>query len=101
MQQNLCMVLKFELWADFYLQSVYRIYKHFCSWNSATWKVKIEDTNVKRAQQYEYLVRFLTNDGKCDSEIRRYIGIDKAGFQKLSRALSKSKISLEKKEKEY
>lgn len=37
----------------------------------------------------------MTNDGKCDKEIRSHIGIAKGVFQKLSRVLRHVNISLE------
>lgn len=61
-----------------------------------TCKLVIENTKIKQVQ-FKYLKMFLTEDGKCNTQIQRCIGITKDVFQKLSQILRNRKISLETK----
>ena len=45
-------------------------------------KLKIGDIKFKQVKKFSYLGSMLTEDGKCDTEIQRRIGIAKDAFQK-------------------
>ena len=51
------------------------------------------DTKIKQVQKFKYLGSVLTEDGKCDAEIKRRIGLAKDAFQKLSKVLRDRKVS--------
>ena len=57
-------------------------------------RLKIEDTEIKQVKSFNYLGSLITDDGKCDSEIKRRIGMSKQAFQKLKRVLKDRKMSL-------
>lgn len=49
---------------------------------------------IKQVQKVKYLGSILTEDMKCDTEIRKHIGITKDVLQKLCQVIRKKKISL-------
>lgn len=54
----------------------------------------VGNTRIKQTRQFKYLGSVLTKDGKCDTEIRKLIGMAKVAFQKLDRVLRDRRISL-------
>lgn len=50
------------------------------------------DVNIKRVQRRKYLGNILTEEGKCDTEIRTTIELPKETFQMVSKALRKKSV---------
>lgn len=46
--------------------------------------------------KFKYLGSGITNNGKCDTDIRRYIGIAKDGFRKLNKETGEFREKLRK-----
>ena len=61
--------------------------------------IRIEQDLVKKADQFSYLGSVLTADDRCDTEIKRRIGIAKSAYGKLSNMLTSSRISIETKKR--
>lgn len=59
--------------------------------NHPSFKFRIGDAEMKQIQEYQYLENVLTEDGKCHTEIRRFIGISKNALQKFNRVLRNRK----------
>ena len=62
-------------------------------------RLKIGEFEIKQVGKYNYLGSIITEDGTCDTEIRRRIGIAKEAFQKLSDILCDRKLSMETKKR--
>ena len=62
-------------------------------------ELKIGDIKIKQVKKFSYLGSMLTEDGKCDTEIQRRIGIAKDAFQKLSRVLTNRKMTIKTKKR--
>ena len=62
-------------------------------------EVKVGDIDIEQVTKFNYLGSFLTEDGKCDMEIRRRIGIAKNTFMKLGKILRNGKISMHTKKR--
>jgi len=50
---------------------------------------------IKQAKQFSHLGSILTSDGRCDTEIKRKIGMAKKAFKDLANVLTYKKIKLE------
>ena len=50
---------------------------------------------IKQVEQFNYLGSMLTSDGRCETEIKRRIGIAKKSFKDLSNILANRKISFD------
>ena len=61
-------------------------------------QAKVGEIDIEQVTKFNYLVSFLTEDGKSDIEIR-CIGIAKNTFMKLGKILRNSKISMHTKKK--
>ena len=48
---------------------------------------------IKQVEQFNYLGSMLTSDGRCETEIKRRIGIAKKSFKDLSNILANRKVS--------
>lgn len=57
-----------------------------------TYKLQLGDTKFKQSTIFKYMVSVLTEDGLCDTEIRRRLRITKLAFPKLSTVLRNSRI---------
>ena len=57
--------------------------------------LRIGNTALKQAQKYIYLGSLITQNGKCDEEIKRRIAMAKSNFVKLEHVLKNRKIGLE------
>ena len=57
--------------------------------------LKIEDNTAKQVQKFNYLWSLLTENGKCDGEIKKRIVMAKDAFQKLQKIVKNSKLSLD------
>jgi len=44
----------------------------------------VEGIKIQQVDKFNYLGSLLTSDGKCDTEIKRRIGIAKDSFKKIS-----------------
>ena len=62
---------------------------------SPLYALKIGDNTIKQVQKFNYLRSLLTENGKCDEEIKKRIGIAKDAFQKLQKIVKNSKLSLD------
>ena len=54
----------------------------------------LEGNNIKQVEKFNYLGRLITDDGKCDAEIKRRIGIDKETFHKMQSILKDQKMPM-------
>ncbi len=50
-------------------------------------RLHIGDVEIKQVEKFNYLGSMLTEDGKCDTEVRRRIGLAKEAYQKLDEIL--------------
>ena len=50
---------------------------------------------MKQVQKFNYLGSLLTENGKCNEEIKKGIGMVKNAFQKLQKIVKNSKLSLD------
>ena len=57
--------------------------------------LKIEDDTIKQVHKFNYLGSLLTENGKCDEEIKRRIGMANDAFQKLQKIVKNRKVSLD------
>jgi uncharacterized protein (UPF0147 family) len=55
-------------------------------------RLSIGDTPIKQVQKY--LGSIITEDGKCDKDVRVCIGMAKEAFEKLSNIMKNNKISM-------
>ncbi|MGX9987587.1 reverse transcriptase domain-containing protein [Soonwooa purpurea] len=55
--------------------------------------LQVGNTRIKQVQKFKYLGSVLTEDGKCDAEIKTRIGLARNAFQKLSKILKDRKVS--------
>ncbi len=58
-------------------------------------QLHIGETIIKKVKSFNYLGSLITEDGKCDSEIRRRIGFAKDVFQRLGNVLKNNNISMD------
>ncbi len=56
-------------------------------------KIKIDGTQIKQVEKFEYLGSLITSDGKSDKEIKRRIGIAKTVFKSMSKVVSTRNIN--------
>ena len=54
--------------------------------------LNIEGNNIKQVEKFNYLGRLITDDSKCDTLIRRRIGIAKETFHKMQSILKDRKM---------
>lgn len=57
----------------------------------------MEDAQTKQVKKIKYLGSVITEKGKCDTLIRRSIGIEKRSFLKAKQSAKKEKIQLQAK----
>ena len=57
--------------------------------------INIDGVQIEQVTSFPYLGQNITEDGKCDNEIKRRIGIAKTTFSKLSKVLTSRKIPLD------
>ena len=62
--------------------------------NSNNIKLRIDDADVQQVKSFIYLGQIITDDGKCDTEIVRRIGIAKSAFNTMANTLTSRNISL-------
>ena len=54
--------------------------------------LKMGDNTIKQVQKLHYLGSLLTENGKCDEEIKKRIGMAKDAFQKLQKNCEKQQV---------
>ena len=54
----------------------------------------IDGTNIEQVTNFPYLGQKITEDGRCEEEIKRRINIAKTTFSKMSKVLTSKKIAL-------
>ena len=54
----------------------------------------IDGTNIEQVTNFPYLGQKITEDGRCEEEIKRRINIAKTTFSKMSKVLKSKKIAL-------
>ena len=62
---------------------------------SAAFALKIEDNTIKQVWKFHFLGCLLTENGKCDEEFKKRIGMAKDAFKKLQKIMKNSKLSLD------
>ena len=50
---------------------------------------------IRQVKQFSYLGNIITNDGRCDTEIKGKIGVAKKAFQDLANILTKRRVKLD------
>ncbi|XP_069993113.1 uncharacterized protein [Penaeus vannamei] len=60
-------------------------------------ELKIEQEKIKKVQKFNYLGSMVSDDGRCDTEIRKRIGIAKDTFQKLGTVFKDRRLGSETK----
>ena len=55
---------------------------------------RIRDVIIKQVAKFNYLGSTITENGKCEDEIKRRIGMAKDAFQKLQKILRNNKLSM-------
>ena len=55
--------------------------------------------HIKQVQKFNYLGSVITSDGRCDTEIKKRIGMAKDTFQELEKVLRNHKLVMETKKK--
>ena len=56
--------------------------------------VKVDEEVIKQVDKFNYLGSMITIDGRCDTEIKKRIGIAKDSFQKMGRILKDRKMNI-------
>ena len=64
-------------------------------------ELKLQGEKVKRAKNFKYLGLTVSNDGRCEEEVRRRIQADWMSWKKVSGVLCDSKLSPRVKGKMY
>ena len=59
--------------------------------------LRIGDAHIKQVQKFNYLGSVIKSDGRCDTEIKKCIGMAKDTFQKLEKVLRNHKSAMETK----
>ena len=57
--------------------------------------IRIQQELVKKVDQFTYLGSVITADARCDTEIKKRIGIAKTAFRKMSSMLTNRRISID------
>ena len=61
--------------------------------------IKVDGVVLEQVESYQYLGQIITEDGRCENEIRRRIGIAKTNFLKMKDVLVTKKLSMETRKK--
>ena len=56
--------------------------------------IKVDGVILEQVESYQYLGQLITEDGRCEKEIRRRIGIAKTNFLKMKDVLVSKSLSL-------
>ena len=58
-------------------------------------KTTIDGTDIEQVTHFTYLGQEMTEDGRCETEIKRRIGIAKSTFSKMNKILTSKNIALD------
>ena len=61
--------------------------------------IKVDGVTLEQVESYQYLGQLITEDGRCEKEIRRRIGIAKTNFLKMKNVLTTKKLSMKTRKK--
>ena len=61
--------------------------------------IKVDGVTLEQVDSYQYLGQLITEDGRCEKEIRRRIGIAKTNFLKMKNVLTTKKLSMKTRKK--
>ena len=61
--------------------------------------IKVDGVTLEQVESYQYLGQLITEDGRCETEIRRRIGIAKTNFLKMKNVLTTKKLSMKTRKK--
>ena len=62
--------------------------------NILEYQLIIRGIGVKQIEKFSYLGSLITSDGKCDSEIKKKIGLSKSMFEKMKKILRNRQLSM-------
>src|SRR5688572_23803242 len=62
-------------------------------------ELNLDGSKIKQVEKFNYLGSLITEDGRCDGEIKRRIALIKDAFQKLENILLNRKLSIEVKKR--
>jgi len=68
--------------------------KMFSKKNKPTSNIKVKGEVLEQVDQFINLGIMVTSDGKCDTEIKRRIGIAKTSYKRLERVLTSKSVTL-------
>ena len=57
-------------------------------------KITIEERAIEQVKRFYYLGHLITDNGKCESEIKRRIEIARGAFNNISKVIRSTKISI-------
>ena len=57
--------------------------------------ISVEVKPIQQVDRMVYLGYMATEDGKCDKEIKRRVGIERTGFESMAKILTSRNISIE------
>ena len=64
-------------------------------WGPTRIKITVDGAEIDQVRNFSYLGHLITEDGRCDEEIRRRIGIAKTAFLKMNAILTTPRIPLQ------
>ena len=56
--------------------------------------ISVDGANIEQVSRFTYLGQTITEDGKCEGEIKKRVSIARTAFSKLSKVLTSRKIPL-------
>ena len=62
-------------------------------------KIKVDGVILEQVESYQYLGQLITEDGRCEKDIRRRISIAKTNFLKMKNVLTTKKLSMKTRKK--
>ena len=61
--------------------------------------IKVDGVSLEQVESYQYLGQLMTEDGRCEVEIKRRIGIAKTNFLKMKNVLTTKNLSMKTRKK--
>ena len=62
-------------------------------------EIKVDGVTLEQVESYQYLGQLMTEDGRCEVEIKRRIGIAKTNFLKMKNVLTTKNLSMKTRKK--
>ena len=62
-------------------------------------EIKVDGETLEQVDSYQYLGQLITEDGRCEKDIRRRIGIAKTNFLKMKNVLTTKNLSMKTRKK--